>query len=152
MSTSPSPTKAKSAPLSKEERLLHAAFGEAKTEFKRISSRHRSIVGGGDTYAAQRGEREPTHPGSIIQSGRLALAERPSLRVMAEAIGISHEQLNRLEKGTRPVTAEYDLLICRYFGMETAGIFLRMQHAYDMWHAEKKLKARLAKIVPAERA
>lgn len=28
---------------------------------------------------------------------------------------------------------------------------LRMQHAYDMWHAEKKLAGRLKTIAPAER-
>lgn len=102
-------------------------------------------------YPAKRGDREPTHPGAVIGSALEELPGKPTLRAVGGAIGISHEQVRKIISKERPVTAEYDLLFCRYFGMKTTGIFLRMQHAYDMWHAEKKLKKRLAQILPAER-
>ena len=54
-------------------------------------------------------------------------------------------------KGKRKITVDTDLRLCRFFGFEP-GHFFALQTEYDFAVATGKLKDRLARIIPAEKA
>ena len=47
--------------------------------------------------------------------------------------------------GYQPVTVEMVLRLDRFCG-NGPGLWLRMQQAYDLWHAERRLRAELEPI------
>lgn len=66
---------------------------------------------------------------------------------LAEAIGASPEQIEAVVAGVKPVDAELDLRLARYFGM-SEGFFLRLQTAYELLQAKRALNGDLDRIVP----
>lgn len=72
-----------------------------------------------------------------------------SVSEAARRLGISRQQLHRTLACTHPITTEMALRIGKLAG-NGPGIWLRMQQAYDLWHAEQRLKDVLAKIEPAK--
>ncbi len=91
--------------------------------------------------------RPPTHPGEILREDVL-----PSLGISvsetARRLGISRQQLQRVLHCARPVTAELALRIGKFVG-NGPGLWLRMQQAYDLWHAEANMRDELARIETA---
>ena len=49
--------------------------------------------------------------------------------------------------GTRRVTADTDLRLCRFFGL-SEGYFLRLQNAYELMEAKRNLGKVLIEIKP----
>ena len=92
-------------------------------------------------------KRPPLHPGEILREDVL-----PSLKLSvseaARRLGISRQQLHRVLACTHPITTEMALRIGKFAG-NGPGIWLRMQQAYDLWHAEQRMKDELSKIVTA---
>ncbi len=93
-------------------------------------------------------KRSPVHPGEVIREDVL-----PSLNLSvseaARRIGVSRQQLHRILACTHPITTEMALRIGKFAG-NGPGLWLRMQQAYDLWHAEQRMAAELSKIVLAQ--
>ena len=92
-------------------------------------------------------KRSPIHPGEILREDVL-----PSLGLSiseaARRLNISRQQLHRVLACTHPITTEMALRIGKFAG-NGPGIWLRMQQAYDLWHAEQRMKDELSKIQTA---
>ena len=66
---------------------------------------------------------------------------------LAEAIGVPAGQVEAVVAGARPVDAELDLRLARYFGM-SEGFFLGLQTDHDLLEAKRALNGELDRIVP----
>lgn len=94
-------------------------------------------------------ELPPIHPGEILLEEFL----KPlglSQYALAKAIGVPPRRINEIVHGTRSITADTDLRLCRYFGL-SEGYWLRGQARYDTEVAKEVLAEVLKKIHPLER-
>jgi antitoxin HigA-1 len=64
---------------------------------------------------------------------------------LAQAIGVPANRIHAIFNGTRDNTADTDLPLCKFFGL-TDGYFLRLQNAYDMLEAKRRIARKVAKI------
>jgi len=89
-------------------------------------------------------KRPPTHPGVILREDVL-----PSLGLSvteaARQLRVSRQTLHRILAGTSAVTPEMAIRLGKFCG-NGAGLWLRMQEAFDLWHAERRLAKELDKI------
>ena len=89
-------------------------------------------------------ERCPTHPGEVLREDVL-----PALNITvtdaAKELGVTRQTLHRLMAGEIAVTPAMALRLGRWCG-NGPGLWLRMQIAYDLWHAERAIAASLAAI------
>jgi addiction module HigA family antidote len=86
------------------------------------------------------------HPGEILKQeflGEIGMSQNQ----LAEAIGVPGNRIHAIVKGTRDVTADTDLRLCRFFGL-SEGYFLRLQNAFDTMEAKRRLAGQLGKIKP----
>lgn len=70
-----------------------------------------------------------------------------SQNALAKAIAVPANRIHSIVNGTRRVTADTDLRLCRYFGL-SEGYFLRLQNAYELMEAKRKLGRVLTEIQP----
>jgi addiction module HigA family antidote len=91
----------------------------------------------------------PVHPGELLRDDVLP-ALRLTVKEAADQLGISRQMLHRVLKGTASITPEMALRIGKFCG-NGPTLWINMQTAYDLWHAERALKAELKKI-PTKRA
>jgi addiction module HigA family antidote len=70
-----------------------------------------------------------------------------SQNALAKAIGVPSNRIHAIVNGTRRVTADTDLRLCHFFGL-SEGYFLRLQNAYEIMEAKRKLGEVLATIQP----
>ena len=70
-----------------------------------------------------------------------------SQNALAKAIAVPSNRIHAIVNGTRRVTADTDLRLCRFFGLSD-GYFLRLQNAYELMEAKRNLGEVLAKITP----
>ncbi len=86
----------------------------------------------------------PTHPGEILREDVL-----PSLNITitdaAKELGIARQTLHRVMTGEMAITPAMALRLGRWCG-NGPGLWLRMQVAYDLWHAERAMVDSLAEI------
>jgi len=92
-------------------------------------------------------KRPPIHPGEILREDVLPCLGL-SISEAARRLNISRQQLHRVLACTHPITTEMALRIGKFAG-NGPGIWLRMQQAYDLWHAEERMKNELSKIETA---
>jgi antitoxin HigA-1 len=92
-------------------------------------------------------KRPPIHPGEILREDVLPSLEL-SVSEAARRLGISRQQLHRVLACTHPITTEMALRIGKFAG-NGPEIWLRIQQAYDLWHAEQRMKDELSKIETA---
>lgn len=89
-----------------------------------------------DIIAKRDPNRCPTHPGEIIADilpdTGLSKAE------IARRLGISRQHLYDVIDGKKAVSPSLAVRLGRLFG-DGAGIWIRMQAAYDTWHAEREI-------------
>src|SRR5260221_9011551 len=90
------------------------------------------------------------HPGEILATEFLEQVGL-SQNGLAHALGVPPNRIHAIVKGTRDVTADTDLRLCRFFGL-SEGYFLRLQNAFDTLEAKRKITAALAKIRPLAKA
>jgi len=90
--------------------------------------------------------RPPVHPGELLREEVLP-ALGLSISEAARRLNISRQQLHRVLACTHPITTDMALRIGRLAG-NGPGLWLRMQQAYDLWHAERQMKEELSKIEP----
>ncbi len=92
-------------------------------------------------------KRPPTHPGEVMREDVIP-ALGLSVSEAARQMGISRQQLHRILACTHPITTEMALRIGKFAG-NGPGLWLRMQQAYDLWYAERRIKDELSRIKPA---
>jgi addiction module HigA family antidote len=93
--------------------------------------------------------RAPAHPGEILREDVLPALKMP-IATAAGHLGISRQTLHRILAGTLPVTPSMALRLGKFCG-NGPELWLNMQRAYDLWHAQRKMGAEIAKI-PTQRA
>ena len=86
------------------------------------------------------------HPGEILKEEFLNQIGM-SQNQLAHAIGVPGNRIHAIVKGTRSITADSDLRLCRFFGL-SEGYFLRLQNAFDTLEARRRLAAEIARIKP----
>ena len=86
------------------------------------------------------------HPGEILKEDFLAEIGM-SQNQLAHAIGVPGNRIHAIVNGTRDITGDTDLRLCRFFSLSD-GYFLRLQNAYDTMEAKRRIAAQLAKIKP----
>lgn len=98
-------------------------------------------------YRVERLRAVPTHPGELM---RKILEEHVRLPIaeVARRMTISRPALYNVLNGDAAVTADMALKFGRLVG-GNPDLYVHMQSAYDLWHAHRRLKGRLAKIRPA---
>ena len=69
------------------------------------------------------------HPGEILKEFFLKELGM-SQNALAEAIEVPANRIHNIIRGTRRITADTDLRLCRYFGL-SEGYFSRLQVAYE---------------------
>ena len=70
-----------------------------------------------------------------------------SAEALADAIDLPVGRLAAVISGARPMDAELDLRLGRYFRM-SEGFFLRLQDSYELLEAKRALNGDLDRIVP----
>ena len=94
--------------------------------------------------------RPPVHPGAILRVDVL-----PSLGVTvseaARRLGVTRQTLHRIMAEEASISPEMALRLGRFCG-NGPGLWLRLQQACDLWHAERRLKNELARIPTQKQA
>jgi addiction module HigA family antidote len=90
------------------------------------------------------------HPGEILKKEFLEEIGL-SQNQLAHAIGVPPNRIHAIVKGTRDVTADTDLRLCRFFRL-SEGYFLRLQNAFDTLEAKRRLRDEIERIKPYEAA
>ena len=79
----------------------------------------------------------PTHPGAVLREIVL-----PNLQVsktaLAKALKMSRQQFHAILREEQPVTPETAIKLQAAFG-GSAQVWLNMQAAHDLWHAERRV-------------
>ena len=86
------------------------------------------------------------HPGEILKEEFLKELGM-SQNQLAHAIGVPGNRIHAVVNGTRNVTGDTDLRLCKFFG-PSEGYFLRLQNACDTLEAKRRIAGQLAKIKP----
>src|SRR5947209_15117445 len=87
-------------------------------------------------HAAKRGKnRCPTHPGALLRDDIIPATGRTKAEI-ASLLGISRQHLYDILRERKPVSPAIAVRLGKLFG-DGAGIWTRMQAAYDTWHAER---------------
>lgn len=73
--------------------------------------------------------------------------EELSVEQLAQHVGVQVERIASVVDGARPIDAELDLRLARYFRM-SEGFFLRLQDRYEIIEAKRALNGELDRIVP----
>jgi len=86
------------------------------------------------------------HPGEILKEeflNEIGISQNQ----LGHAIGVPPNRIHAIVNGTRDITADTDLRLCKFFGL-SEGYFLRLQNAHDIMEAKRKIAAMVAKIKP----
>lgn len=86
------------------------------------------------------------HAGQVLVAEFIE-PEELSVAQLADEIGVAPERIAAVVDGARPMDAELDLRLGRYFGM-SEGFFLRLQDRYELLEAKRALNGDLDRIVP----
>ena len=86
------------------------------------------------------------HPGEILRAEFLDELNM-SQNQLAHAIGVPPNRIHAIVNGTRGITADTDLRLCKFFKL-SEGYFLRLQNAFDTLKAKRQISGEVAKIKP----
>ncbi|MBI5428388.1 MAG: HigA family addiction module antidote protein [Nitrospinae bacterium] len=89
------------------------------------------------------------HPGEILKKeflNEVGLSQNQ----LGRAIGVPPNRIHAIVQGTRDITADTDLRLCKFFGL-SEGYFLRLQNAYDTMEAKRRIASQVARIKPYRR-
>jgi addiction module HigA family antidote len=82
---------------------------------------------------------DPVHPGEILREDCM----KPlglSVTETARALGISRKTLSEIVNAKSSITPEVAVRLEQAFADPPADMWLRLQSAYDLWHAKQRLK------------
>jgi addiction module HigA family antidote len=91
-----------------------------------------------------RPHRPPTHPGEILRDDVLPALE-VTVSDAARQLRVTRQTLHRILSGRSGISPEMAVRLGKFCG-NGGGLWLSMQHAYDLWHAERRLHDELKKI------
>lgn len=86
--------------------------------------------------AIRNASRCPSHPGALIDD--ILPATGKTKTQIAAMLGISRQQLYDIIREKKPVSPVVAAKLGKLFG-DGAAVWLRMQAAYDAWHAEREV-------------
>ena len=66
---------------------------------------------------------------------------------LAQSIGVPGNRIHAIVNGTRGITADTDLRLCKFFGL-SEGYFLRLQNAFDTLEAKRRISDEVDRIEP----
>lgn len=81
----------------------------------------------------------PPHPGEVLKEWLADL--NMSTSAVARHLGVSRVMLSRILNGHASVTADMDVRLSQALGT-SAGFWLRMQTARDLWEASERARQR----------
>jgi addiction module HigA family antidote len=81
----------------------------------------------------------PLHPGEGLRED-VIMALGLTVTETAKALGISRKTLSEIVNGKSPITPDIAVRLERAFGNPPADMWLRLQAAYDLHRAERRLK------------
>jgi len=97
-----------------------------------------------EALEVRRRQRPPTHPGEILRED-VVPALGVSISEFADAIRVTRQTLHRILAGRASVTPDMAVRLGVYCG-NGPDIWLRMQQAYDLWHAQNRLAEEIKAI------
>ena len=93
----------------------------------------------------------PCHPGAILAETVLRRDGGISVTEFAKVLNVSRVALSRVVNQRAGVSAELAIRLAAALG-SSAEVWLNMQQAYDLWHAQKKRRPRIARLSQATNA
>jgi addiction module HigA family antidote len=88
-------------------------------------------------YPAKRNpKRCPIHPGGLLREDVIPATGKSKTEI-ARLLGISRQHLYDILAERKPVSPAVAVRLGKLFGDGT-GVWIRMQAAYDAWHAERE--------------
>jgi addiction module HigA family antidote len=85
---------------------------------------------------------DPPHPGEILQD---TVLREMTVTEFAKRLSVSRVALSRVVNGRAAVSAELAIRLAAALG-GSAETWMRMQVAYDLWHAQKKKRPKIRPI------
>ncbi|HRO12929.1 HigA family addiction module antitoxin [Amaricoccus sp.] len=79
----------------------------------------------------------PTHPGALLREDVIPAVGVPKAQI-ARLLGISRQHLYDILAERKPVSPETAVRLAKMFGGEPIA-WVRMQGAYDAWHAARAI-------------
>ncbi len=95
----------------------------------------------------ERPQRAPTHPGEILREDVLPRLHL-SVSEAARQLRVTRQTLHRILAGRAAITPEMAIRLGKFCG-NGPGLWLRMQQAYDLWHAQRRLRSEVDRIPTA---
>jgi addiction module HigA family antidote len=92
------------------------------------------------------GQLRNPHPGMILKEEFLSEIGM-SQNQLAHAIGVPPNRIHAIVNGTRDITADTDVRLSRFFGL-SEGYWLRLQNAFDLMEAKRKIGSDIRNIEP----
>lgn len=86
------------------------------------------------------------HAGEILKEEFLAPLNL-SQNTLAKAIDVPPNRIHAIVNGTRRITADTDLRLCKFFEL-SEGYWLRLQNLYEIMEVKRALAAKLKNIQP----
>lgn len=93
------------------------------------------------TYPVRDRKRPPVHPGKILRTTVFPELDKTlgkSIADIAKDIDVSRQSLYSLISEKRALSPEMAIKLGHYLG-NGPGLWLRMQAAHDIWHAEQNI-------------
>ncbi|MEO8628669.1 MAG: HigA family addiction module antitoxin [Betaproteobacteria bacterium] len=91
----------------------------------------------------------PPHPGEVLKDTVLAKGSGLTVTAFAKQLKVSRQMISMIANCRASVTADMALRLAKALG-GSAESWLRMQEAYDLWHARKKPQPKIKPIAFAE--
>lgn len=89
----------------------------------------------------------PSHPGEILREDIIPATEKPKAEI-ARLLGISRQHLYDILDERKPVSPAIAVRLGKLFG-NGPGLWIRLQGAYDQWHAEREVDVSQIPTLPA---
>lgn len=84
----------------------------------------------------------PPHPGNVLQD---TVLREMTVAELAKRVSVSRVALSRVVDGRAAVSAELAVRLAAALG-GSAETWMRMQVAYDLWHAHKRKRPKIRRI------
>lgn len=95
-----------------------------------------------------RPNRRPTHPGALLRETVIPAIDMPVSEVAAR-LRVTRQQLHRVLSEKAGISPEMAIRLGKFCG-NGPDLWIRMQEAYDLWAARKKLGREIDRIQPVE--